>query len=111
MDEMDRYNTLKKMMMERFKEKAQLIKELKAVIQIMITGENANSFTISIDGEDTAIHKNKADDADITISIDSEDFEKILKGELSYKSAFFNGKLIVEGDILLALKIISAMKG
>ncbi len=111
MDEGNTYNILKKMMMERFKEKGHLIKELKAVIQIMITGKNADSFTISIDGEDTAIYKNKADDADVTISIDSGDFEKILKGELSYKSAFFNGKLIVEGDILLALKIISAMKG
>lgn len=101
---------LKERMKEKFDKKGSLLKDLKAVINIIITGKEKGCITVSIDGNDIAISEDEGDDADIVISIDSENLMKIINGKLSYKNAFFKGKLTIEGDFFLALKIISLMK-
>lgn len=43
--------------------------------------------------------------ADTTISVTLDDFEKMVKGELDGTSAFMQGKLRVAGDMGLAMKL------
>ncbi len=43
--------------------------------------------------------------ADCTISVSLDDFEKMVKGELDGTSAFMQGKLRVAGDMGLAMKL------
>lgn len=45
------------------------------------------------------------DDADVTLSADAETFQSILEGDLNPTSAFMTGKLKVDGDMGLAMKL------
>ncbi len=45
------------------------------------------------------------DDADVTLSADAETFAEILDGSLNPTSAFMSGRLAVDGDMGLAMKL------
>lgn len=47
--------------------------------------------------------------ADCTMTLDSEDFVKMFKGELKAVSAFMSGKLKIQGDMGLAMKLEKLM--
>jgi len=47
--------------------------------------------------------------ADCEMSLDSEDFAKMFKGELKAVSAFMGGKLKIKGDMGLAMKLEKLM--
>ena len=49
------------------------------------------------------------DDADVTLSADTETFQAILTGELNPTSAFMTGKLTVDGDMGIAMKLASVL--
>ncbi|MEM9550745.1 MAG: SCP2 sterol-binding domain-containing protein [Pseudomonadota bacterium] len=51
-----------------------------------------------------------ADDAaDVTLSADAETFKAILSGEMNPTSAFMTGKLSVDGDMGLAMKLATVL--
>lgn len=50
---------------------------------------------------------NQASDADCTISISIDDFESLMSGELDPTTAFMMGKLKVDGDMGIAMKLSS----
>lgn len=51
-----------------------------------------------------------SDDAtDVTLSADAETFENILSGDLNPTSAFMTGKLSVDGDMGVAMKLASVL--
>lgn len=45
------------------------------------------------------------DDADVTLSADADTFEAILTGNLNPTAAFMTGKLAVDGDMGMAMKL------
>lgn len=45
------------------------------------------------------------DDADVTLSADTETFQAMMSGELNPTAAFMTGKLSVDGDMGLAMKL------
>lgn len=47
--------------------------------------------------------------ANCTMTLDSEDFVKMFKGELKAVSAFMSGKLKIQGDMGLAMKLEKLM--
>lgn len=49
------------------------------------------------------------DDADVTLSADADTFQAIFEGEMNPTSAFMTGKLTVDGDMGLAMKLASAL--
>ena len=49
------------------------------------------------------------EDADVTLSADAETFKSILDGDTNPTSAFMTGKLKVDGDMGLAMKLASAL--
>ena len=58
-----------------------------------------------IDGGDLAVHEGTADDADVTLKMDDDDFAALMTGELNGMTAFMTGKLQVEGDLMLAQRL------
>lgn len=52
-----------------------------------------------------------ADDAaaDCTITADSDTFQELLAGELNPTTAFMTGRLAIEGDMGLAMRLASAL--
>lgn len=48
-------------------------------------------------------------DADITLSADADTFQEIFEGEMNPTSAFMTGKLTVDGDMGLAMKLAAVL--
>jgi len=57
---------------------------------------------IFIQGSDVS---NEDKDADCTISISSEDLGELLSGDLNPTAAFMGGKMKVDGDMSVAMKL------
>ncbi|MGC1495933.1 MAG: SCP2 sterol-binding domain-containing protein [Sulfitobacter sp.] len=49
------------------------------------------------------------EEADVTLSADAETFQSIIEGDTNPTSAFMTGKLKVDGDMGLAMKLASAL--
>lgn len=49
------------------------------------------------------------DDADVTLSADVDTFQGILSGDMNPTTAFMSGKLKVDGDMGLAMKLASVL--
>ncbi|MDB2452504.1 SCP2 sterol-binding domain-containing protein [Planktomarina temperata] len=72
------------------------------------------SAKFSIDGEGALILDNQGvrisdDPADVTLSATADVFEDILAGTQNPTSAFMSGKLSVEGDMGLALRLAGVL--
>jgi len=63
--------------------------------------------SVLIDGKSkpNSVSDGSGKNADCTISVSLETFEKMVKGELDGTSAFMQGKLRVAGDMGLAMKL------
>ncbi len=48
-------------------------------------------------------------DADVTLSADADTFQEIFDGDLNPTSAFMTGKLSVDGDMGLAMKLAAVL--
>ena len=68
------------------------------VAKFVCPGEGA----VMIDS--TGVHAGD-DVADVTLTASTEVFEQLLSGDLSAASAFMSGKLTVDGDMGLAMKL------
>lgn len=66
----------------------------------------ADEGAILVDGDGA-----RADDgeAEVTLSADADTFQSILEGDLDPTSAFMSGRLSVDGDMGLALKLASLL--
>lgn len=49
------------------------------------------------------------DEADVTLRADADTFQEILSGETNPTSAFMTGKLKVDGDMGMAMKLASVL--
>ncbi|MBI2384128.1 MAG: SCP2 sterol-binding domain-containing protein [Gammaproteobacteria bacterium] len=54
-----------------------------------------------------AVHEGAAAAPDLTITMDDDDLVALLKGELNGMTAFMTGKMQLEGDLMLAQRMMS----
>lgn len=62
--------------------------------------------SIVIDGDGV---RASDDETDVTLSADAETFQEILEGELNPTAAFMGGRLSVDGDMGMAMKLGSVL--
>jgi len=68
------------------------------------------SAKFTIEGEGSIIIDDSGaragdDDTDVTLTADTETFQSILEGDLNPTAAFMTGKLTVDGDMGMAMKL------
>lgn len=98
-------NELSAMMAERFKpEKAQGVN---AIIQFDLTGENGGDFYIHINDGDLSVSEGHADDPKMTLRASADDYYNMWAGDLNPMQAFMSGKVKIQGDMGLAMKLQS----
>ena len=69
-------------------------------------------FSITDEGSvliDSTGARISVEDADVTLSASAEVFEAIMNGEQNSTAAFMTGKLTVEGDMGLAMKLAGVL--
>ncbi|MBI4568516.1 MAG: SCP2 sterol-binding domain-containing protein [Planctomycetes bacterium] len=106
--------TIKSAFMEhtapRLNQRADKIKDLSGKkLLFNLTGREAAKYCMNFnpDGATVACTVTEGDpgNANVTFSVDSDDWRKLLNGELNGMTAFMSGKLKVAGDMGLALKL------
>ena len=70
--------------------------------KFVIEGEGS----IVVDGDGA---RASDDDADVTMTADAETFQAIIEGEENPTAAFMSGKLTVDGDMGMAMKLAGAL--
>jgi putative sterol carrier protein len=58
--------------------------------------------------DDSGVHAGD-EEADVTLSADPETFQGMMDGETNPTSAFMTGKLKIDGDMGMAMKLASAL--
>lgn len=72
------------------------------VAKFVIEGEGA----IMVDGDGV---RAADEDAEVTLTASADTFQQILSGDLDPTSAFMSGKLALDGDMGMAMKLGSAL--
>ncbi len=65
----------------------------------------AGCLFIDGDGSGNTVTANKNDPASCTITMTADDFKDLIQGRLQPTSAFMQGKMRVDGDMMLAMKL------
>ena len=78
-------------------------KAIDAVYQFNIEGPDGGTWTVDL--QECEVYEGEADDAQCTIFCTDEDFVAMQDGSLPAMQAFMQGKLRIEGDMALAMKL------
>ena len=82
-----------------------------AVIHFKFTGAEAGDCNATIADGNVVVDKGApSKPATMTLTADSEDYVKLLTGELDGMQAFMQGKLKLGGDLNLAMKMMQMFK-
>ncbi len=76
-----------------------------AVLQFDITGDEGGTWTATIKGGRMTVSEGAIGGADMTITTSDKDMLSIVNGELNAVSAFMQGRIRIEGDMSLAMKL------
>ncbi len=88
---------------------ADTAKSIGAIYQFDITGDNGGTWTVDLTKDADFVSEGGNDGAQCTVSIDSGDFMDIVEGRLPGAQAFMLGKLKVQGDMGLAMKLTTIL--
>jgi putative sterol carrier protein len=81
-----------------------------AVIQYNLLGEEAGDWIITIKDGECHVVEGIAENPDMTLSADSQDYKDVILGKINGMNAFMEGKLKLSGDLNLAMKLTSFFK-
>ncbi len=95
---------------KKVQEDSSIIKDLKASYMFHITGDDGGDYSAIFDDGHVTITNEIKDDAECKITLSSENFRKMIQGNLNSAAAFMTGKLKVKGNMGLALKLESILK-
>jgi putative sterol carrier protein len=83
----------------------------KATIQFDLSGDSPGKWWVKIyDGKAESGKGDAPEPANLTLLASSQDFVKVMLGQLDGTAAFMQGKLKIKGDMGLAIKMQSLFK-
>jgi putative sterol carrier protein len=83
---------------------------MKATYQFVIADENGAAVHADIRDGQVEVVDGPAPSPDITLTATLEDWQRIVTGDLSGQMAFLTGKLKIQGDMTLAMKLQSVFQ-
>jgi len=81
------------------------IEDIDAVYEFDVSGDHGGTWTIDFTKDDNFVSEGSSDEADCTIEVSGSDFVGMWNGDLSGQQLFMMGKISVDGDMGLALKL------
>lgn len=84
--------------------------DMDAVIQFVLTGEEASDWYVVIKDSKVTVEKGMHDAPTMTLSADSQDYKDIVTGRMKPMNAFMQGKVKLQGNLNLAMKFAEIFK-
>lgn len=78
-----------------------------ALYQFRITGEGGGDFFVDIREGQGQVQEGLAEEPNVTVTMEKEDFLAMVAGKMNATAAFFSGKIKIKGDMSLAMKLQS----
>ncbi|KAF6327440.1 hydroxysteroid dehydrogenase like 2 [Rhinolophus ferrumequinum] len=87
-----------------------IVKTTQAVYQFELSGEDGGTWFLDLKSQGGNVGPGEpSDEADVVMSMTSEDFVKMFSGKLKPTIAFMSGKLKIKGNMALAIKLEKLM--
>jgi putative sterol carrier protein len=90
---------------QRLRAKPDVVSKINAIYQFNISGPNGGAWAVDCTQPGGAVSAGAATNAKCTVSCSDADFLAIVNGRLNAQMAFMAGKLKVQGDMGLAMKL------
>ena len=81
------------------------VKSVNAIYQFNIDGDNGGTWVVDLTKDTDFVSEGPSDDPDCTVSMKEADFVSMIEGKLPGPQAFMMGKLKIQGDMGLAMKL------
>lgn len=85
------------------------IEGLSATYLFELTGDEVAQFNVVFANGTATVKEGRVDAPNITVTMDADDFKAVASGQLNAMAAFMSGKLKVQGDMMLAMKLQSLL--
>lgn len=83
------------------------IKGIDATYQWDITGDDGGKWFATLSDTGIEVGEGEAENPNITLTVDAQSWMDIVNGKLNGQMAFLTGKLKIQGDMTLAMKLQS----
>jgi len=87
------------------------VQGLTATFQFHLSGDGGGDWYIRLTDGHPEVAEGTADAPSVTLRASAEDWNRIVSGDLSGEQAFLSGRLKIEGDMTLAMKLQSLIGG
>lgn len=84
---------------------------LRARFQFRLSGQDGGDWVVAVADKQCTVTEGVVDKPDVTIGMDATDFVKMVNGELQPVVAFMQGKIKLQGDMNLAMKVQELFSG
>ena len=80
-------------------------KDADVVYQFNLSGDGGGQFVVAIKNGTCTVTEGEAENPDVTVSASAADYMEIVSGAYPFGLAFINGRLKVEGDLRLLIRM------